>query len=198
MDKEVTPQIYRPFPQFPMSFMMVVIHTTSTNPMTLASAVRGQIQAIDKEVPVYEMETMDERVSAYISPRWFNLLLLGTFAFLALMPAAVGVYGVIAYAVEQRTNEIGIRMALGAETGDVLRMLIGQGMGLVAVGLIFGLGGAWALTRLMKSLLFNVSAADPVTYASVAVVLAAVALFACYIPARRAARVDPMVALRYE
>jgi putative ABC transport system permease protein len=126
------------------------------------------------------------------------MFLFGVFAVLALALAVVGLYGVMSYAVAQRTHEIGLRMALGAQTRDVLRMVVGQGMVLVAIGLGLGLGGALLLTRLMKSLLFGVSAADPLTYAGIALLLAAVAFLASYLPARRATKVDPMVALRYE
>ena len=177
--------------------MALVIHTT-VEPTTIAPAVRSQILAIDKQVPVYEIQTMESRLSNSVSARRFNLLLLGVLAFLALTLAAVGVYGVIAYVVAQRTHEIGIRIALGARGNDVLRMLIGKGLGLIAVGVVLGLSGAWPLTRLMKSLLFGVSATDPLTFAGAAVVLALVGLFACYVPARRAARIDPMTALRSE
>jgi len=197
LDKQVTPQVYAPFQQFAQSSMMLVVHT-SGDPLSLASAARSQILSLDKEAPVYEVETMDSRMSNSVAPRRFNLLLLGSLAFLALSLSAVGVYGVIAYAASQRTQEIGIRMALGARGGDVLRMLIKQGMVQIAIGVVLGLTGAWVLTRLMKNLLFRVGATDPLTFASVAVVLTAVALLACYIPARRAARVDPMQALRYE
>jgi len=204
LDKDVTPEVYLPFsqsasisPWIPSGSMMLVIHTIG-DPTTIAAAVRSQILTIDKQVPVYEIETMESRLSDSVSARRFNLLLLGVFAFLALTLAAVGVYGVIAYVVEQRTHEIGVRMALGARGNDVLRMLIGQGMGLIAMGVVLGLSGAWALTRVMKSLLFGVSATDPLTFAGTAVVLALVGLFACYIPARRAARIDPMTALRSE
>ena len=176
---------------------MLVIHTTN-DPTTMAAAVRSQILAIDKQVPVYEIQTMDSRLSNSVSARRFNLMLLGGFAFLALTLAAVGVYGVTAYVIEQRTHEIGIRMALGAQESDVQRMLIGQSMGLIAVGVVLGLGGTWPLARLMKILLFGVSATDPLTFAGAAVVLVLVGLFACYVPARRAARIDPITALRSE
>ena len=176
---------------------MLVIHTT-VDPTTIAAAARSQILAIDKQVPVYEVETMESRLSNSVSSRRFNLLLLGGLALLALTLAAVGVYGVTAYVVEQRTHEIGIRMALGAQGSDVLRMLIGQGMGLIAVGVVLGLSGPWPQTWLMKSLLFGVSATDPLTLAGAAMVLALVGLLACYVPARRAARIDPMTALRSE
>jgi putative ABC transport system permease protein len=197
LDKQVTLQVYAPFLQFAQTSMMLVVHTTG-DPLSIASAARGQIQSIDKEAPVYEVETMGHRMSNSVAPRRFNLLLLGTLAFLALSLSAVGVYGVIAYAASQRTQEIGIRMALGARGGDVLRMLIGQGMIQIGIGIVFGLIGAWALTRLMKSLLFGVTATDPLTFIGVAVLLTLVALLACYLPARRAARIDPMQALRCE
>ena len=142
--------------------------------------------------------TMDERLSNSVAGRRFNLLLLGVFAALALLLAGIGVYGVISYVVTQRTHEIGIRMALGAQTSDVLRLFIKQGMTLVLLGVGLGLLGAIALTRVMTSLLFGLSANDPLTFASVALLLSLIALLACYVPARRAARIDPLVALRHE
>ncbi len=197
LDRDVTPQAYVPYLQFAMPSTAIVVRTTG-NPLRLAAAVRNQALAIDREVPVYEVQTMDERLTASISSRRFNLLLLGVFALLALALAAVGVYGVIAYVVTQRTQEVGIRIALGAQRSDVLRLFIWQGMTSVVIGVALGLAGAWALTRVMASLLFSVSATDPATFAGVALLLTVVALLACYLPARRASRVDPMVALRYE
>jgi ABC-type antimicrobial peptide transport system permease subunit len=147
---------------------------------------------------IYGEETMDYVVSNSLAAQRFSMVLLGVFAALALILASVGIYGVISYAVGQRTHEIGIRMALGAQTGDVLRLILSQGARLVLVGIAIGISGAFALTRLMASQLFMVSATDPLTFAGVSLTLVLVALAACYIPARRAAKVDPMVALRYE
>jgi putative ABC transport system permease protein len=154
--------------------------------------------SVDRDLPVYRVTTMERMVADSLAQRRFSMFLFGVFAALALVLAVVGLYGVMSYAVAQRTHEIGLRMALGAQGRDVLRMIIGQGMTLVAVGLGLGLLGALMLTRVMSSLLYGVSATDPLTYAGIALLLAAVAFLASYIPARRATKVDPMVALRYE
>jgi putative ABC transport system permease protein len=197
LDQAVTPQVYIPYLQNGGGLITLVFHT-QVDPLGLANAVRQQTLAVDPNLPVYEVMTMEQRLSDSVSSRRFNLLLLGAFALLALTLAAVGVYGVISYAVTRRTHEIGVRMALGARAADVLRLFVRQGMSLVAVGASIGLLVALALTRVMKSLLFGVSATDPLTFAGVASLLALVALAACYLPARRATKVDPMTALRHE
>ena len=190
-------QSYYPFRQMPSNGMTVVVKTTK-EPTDLASAITEQVLAIDSDQPVYNLNTMEQIRADSIAPDRLNLMLLSSFAVLALMLASVGIYGVMAYSVTQRTHEIGIRMALGARQGDVLSMVIRQGMKLAVVGVAIGLGGAWLATRLMSSLLFGVSATDPVTFAVISVILTGVALGACFVPARRATKVDPMIALRYE
>ncbi|MGC1934177.1 MAG: FtsX-like permease family protein, partial [Candidatus Acidiferrales bacterium] len=153
---------------------------------------------VDPGEPLTHVESMEQVVSGSLNNWRFHAILLGIFGALALVIAAVGVYGVISYSVAQRTHEIGIRMALGAQRGSVLRLVIGQGLALAGIGVVVGIAAALGLTRLMTSLLYGVSANDPLTFAGVAILLLGVALLASYIPARRAMRVDPMVALRYE
>lgn len=190
-------EIYVPYLQQPTNSMQLAIRT-ATDPASLASAVRGQVAAIDPEQPVYNVATLEQMLSESMAPRRFNLLLLGLFALIALILAAVGIYGVMAFSVTQRTHEIGIRMALGAERRDVLRLVVRQGLRLTLAGVIFGVAGACALTRFLKSFLYGVRPTDPVTFVLVSALLVAVSILASYIPARRATRVDPMVALRYE
>ena len=164
--------------------------------MHMVAAVRAQIRAADKEIPISNLQMMERLVDKSVAPRRFNMLLLGVFALVGLALAAVGLYGVISYTVTQRTREIGVRIALGAQRGDVLRLVVGEGVKLTLIGALLGFGGALALTRLMKTLLFGVSSTDPLTYVVIAALLLGVALLACWIPARQATRVDPMAALR--
>ena len=153
---------------------------------------------MDPNVPVFDIKSMEQLLSESLARRRFAMLSLGLFAAVAMLLAVVGIYGVMSYAVAQRTREIGIRMAMGAQTRDVLKLIVAQGMSLAGIGVGIGLAGAVAVTRVMASLLFGVSATDPVTFAAIALLLAGVALVACYVPARRATKVDPMVALHYE
>jgi len=194
---EPKPAFYEPHAQVPFSQMTVVLQTKS-DPHSLITAVTNEVNSMDRELPVFGTKTMDEYLSASVAAPRFNTTLLAIFAAVALVLTIVGLYGVMSYSVAQRTNEIGIRMALGAQTSDVLSLIVRQGFKLVLLGLAIGLFGAFWLMRVIASLLFGVTAKDPLTFAAVAGLLAAVALLACYLPARRAARVDPMVALRYE
>jgi putative ABC transport system permease protein len=167
------------------------------NPLNLAPAVRQQVWAINPNLPVVDVISMEQRLAESIASRRFQMQLFGLFAAVALVIATVGIYGVISYTVSQRTHEIGVRMALGAQTSDVLWMVIRQGMILALIGVALGLATALALTRVMKNLLFNVSATDPATFTLIALLLVSVALIASYIPARRATKVDPLQALRH-
>jgi putative ABC transport system permease protein len=200
----VQAQLYRPRDQIPDRFQsmfadrVTVVVRTSGDAAAMAPAVRRAIQEVDPNQPVYNVFTMEQVLSGAVAPRRLSMLLLSLFAAVALVLAAVGIYGVMSYAVAQRTHEFGVRMALGAEGGDVLRMVVRQGMRLTLLGVGAGLACALALTRVMSSLVYGVTATDPVTYGGVALLLAGVALVACLVPAIRATKVDPMVALRYE
>jgi putative ABC transport system permease protein len=197
LDEEAKAEIYFPMAQVPARYMSLAVRV-SGDPMQMLAAVRGQVWAVDKDLPIFSIETMERLMAKSVAPRRFNLLLLGVFALVGLALAGVGLYGVMSYTVTQRTREIGVRMALGAQRGDVLRLVIGEGMKLAFIGALLGLGGALALTRLLKTLLFGVSATDPLTFIVIAAVLIIVALLACWIPARRAASMDPLVSLRVE
>jgi putative ABC transport system permease protein len=171
---------------------------TSSDPVSLARAATEEIHKLDPDLPVVHINTLDGLLSETIAPRRFSTVLLGVFAVLALVLAAVGIYGVMSYVVSLRINEIGVRMALGAQPRDIWRLIVGGGARLAFAGIAVGLAGALALTRLLSSLLFEVRANDPITFGAVAFLLAAVSLLACYVPARRAMRADPICALRYE
>ncbi len=188
---------YVPHTQIPFS-QMVVVAKTNIEPRTLIPTVTNDVASMDADLPLFGVKTMDEYLSASVAASRFSTTLLSIFAVVALVLTVVGLYGVMSYSVAQRTNEIGIRLALGAQTGDVLLMIIKQGSRLILLGLGIGLVGAFALTRLVESLLFGVTTKDPFTFAAVALLLALVALLACYVPAWRATKVDPMEALRCE
>ena len=176
---------------------MIVTVRTKGEPAQLSATLRQEVKALDANLPV-SFEAMDEVFARSTADRRYNVSLLGAFAALALLLAVIGIYGVMSYAVTQSTKEIGIRLALGAQTRDVLRLVVGQGLVLTVLGVVIGLIAAFALTRLMTTLLFSVNATDPLTYSVVALLLLGVALVACYIPARRATKVDPLIALRSE
>ena len=192
-----TATLYVPLAQQPTPYMSLVVRTSSP-PSTLVSAVSGAVHEVDRQQPALDVITMDEMVTNSLSHQRFNMLLLSAFSGLALLLAAIGIYSVLAYSVRRRMREIGVRMALGAQRGDILHMILGQGTKLALIGTGIGVAAAFGLTRLMASQLFGVTATDPVTFLSVATLIVLVALAACYIPARRATKVDPMVALRYE
>jgi putative ABC transport system permease protein len=198
LDKEAGAELYVPYFQDAWARSMTIVLRTSGDPASLSSAARREVWALDKNLPVANIQTMEQLLARSIAEPRFRTLLLGLFASVALLLAASGIYGVMSYAVTQRTPEIGIRMALGASTADVLKLVVGHGMILTLIGVTLGLGAAFTLTRWLKSLLFGISATDPLTFTVIALLMMAVALVACWIPARRATRVDPMVALRYE
>jgi predicted permease len=199
----IVAQAYMPFMQIPDQFwtgppQSLVVVRTKGSPAAMSSAIRDAIEKMNGENVMYETKPLEEIVADSLAARRFSMILLGVFAALALLLSSIGIYGVISYVVGQRTHEIGIRMALGAQRSHVLRLMLGEGMKMALVGVAIGIAAALGLTQLMASMLFGVSATDPITFCGVALVLTSVALAACYIPARRAMRVDPMVALRYE
>ena len=198
------PQFYLSWDQIPVDRLpgytrrINLLTRTNVDPTSLTSAVRAEIAALNKDQAVFNVRTMEEIVSQSVAPRRFSMMLLSVFAIVALVLASIGIYGMMSYAVAQRTREIGLRMTLGAQRGNVLRLVIGQGMKLALVGVALGVVASLALTRTMKNLLFGVSATDPLTFVAIGVLLGSVALLACWVPARRATKVDPMIALRYE
>ena len=197
LDSDPRIAFYLPHSQYTTSAMNVVLRS-NVAPATLTSAIKKEIHELDPDLPIYNVRTMDDRVQESLARRRFSMVMLGLFAFLALALATIGIYGVMAYMVSQGTREIGIRLALGATPSHILKLVVRQGMVLAVTGVAIGLAGAFALTRLMRSLLFGVQSTDPLTFVSIAALLALIALLASYVPARRAALIDPMVSLRCE
>jgi predicted permease len=197
LDATAPPQVYLPHAQHPVDSLTLVVRTAG-DPLAFVPAARADLASLDRDLPLAAVRTMDDVIGRSIAERRFTMLLLATFAAVAVLLAAIGVYGVLAYLVSQRTQEIGVRLAIGATPEDVARLFVREGAGLTLAGVACGLAGALAVTRTLSTLLFGVTTTDPVTFASVAGALAIVALLASYVPARRAARVDPMAALRTE
>ena len=202
LDAADKPELYVPhrqplFASWIVRPMYVVVRTTGV-PLATTPAVRRELAQVDRDQPISDVRTMEERIARSLTPRRFNTVLLGLFAIPALLPAAVGIYGVVAYSVTERTHEIGVRVALGAQRRDVVGMVMRHGMMTAAMGTAIGIVEALVVTRVIAGLLFGVGAADPVTFTVIPLLLALVALTPCYVPARRATRVDPLQALRTE
>jgi putative ABC transport system permease protein len=198
LQKDFTPEMYLSAAQVPINFVSVVVRTSLSDPAALTTAVRNQLASLDRDIPLTQVRVFDEYMSRTLAKPRFNALLLSIFAGTALLLTAIGIYGVLAYSVSQRTNEIGIRIALGAAQSNIFRLVVGEAMLLVAISIAIGLLGAFMATHFLNSLLYGVAAWDPVTFASIATLIAGVAFLACWLPARRAARVDPVIALRAE
>jgi putative ABC transport system permease protein len=197
LDNPARLEVYVPFQQSARNAMTLLVRS-ALDPSALTSAIRATVSSIDRDQPIADVATMRQLVDESVSTRRTTFVLLGLFSVVALVLAAIGIYGVMSYAVAQRTHEWGIRLALGAQGHDVLGAVLAQGLTIVGVGIVIGLSASAALTRLMTHLLFAVSAIDPVTFGAVAAGLGCVALLACYLPARRTLRVDPLIALRRE
>jgi putative ABC transport system permease protein len=195
---EFTPEVYLCASQIPIDSMWIVARTSVSNPAGITSAVRKELAEVDRNIPLVRVRVFDEYLSRALARPRFNAMLLSIFAGTALVLTAIGIYGVMAYSVSQRTNEIGIRIALGAGKNSIFRLVVGQAMTIVAISLVLGVIGAFAATRLLNSLLYGIGASDPVTFIAIMFLVSAVAFLAAWLPARRATRVDPIVALRAE
>jgi putative ABC transport system permease protein len=194
-------QVYTSLAQFPVYMQprpgpMALLARASIDPDALTASIRREVSAIDPDIPVYNVQTMRSYLAQSTEQPRLNVVLLGAFGILALLLAVVGIYGVMSYAVVQRTQEIGVRLALGASAGAVLRLIVGHGMALAGIGIAIGLGASWAVTKWLGAMLFAISPHDPLTFATLAMLLAIVAFVASYVPGRRATRVDPVVTLR--
>ncbi|MGH9938534.1 MAG: FtsX-like permease family protein, partial [Blastocatellia bacterium] len=195
---ETQPTLYQPILQNSSRGIYLIVKTRTADPVSLAAAVRQEVRTLDPQLPITGISTLEQRLYTSVAQPRFRTTLIALFAALALVLAGLGIYGVLAYAVAQRTHEIGIRLALGAQQKQVLQLVIGQGMKLAVIGVVIGLVAALTLTRLMQELLYEVSPTDPLTFVGVALLSSFVAMLACWFPARRATKVDPMVALRCE
>jgi ABC-type antimicrobial peptide transport system permease subunit len=195
-EREPVPQVFVSLAQNAPRSVDLFIQTSSGDPLAMAASLRAVVHRVEKNAPLYRVAPLEEELGTYFAERRFQTSLLTGFSVVALLMAAVGIYGLIQYSVATRTREIGLRMAIGAQAGDIFRMIVGEGLTLSLTGLALGLVGAWWFGRASSSLLFGVKASDPLTFAAVSLLLTAVAIAACYVPARRAMTVDPMVALR--
>ena len=200
LDAQEGAAIYQPYDQKQFSFLrwMTLVMRTDSEPTGVIAAVRSQVQAVDKDQPVYDIATLEQLLSISVAKPRFYMALLGSFALLALVLASVGIYGVMSFSVNRRRRELGIRLALGADRGDIFKLVVARGLLLTLTGVVIGVAASFALTRVMASLLFGVTATDPLTFVAIPLLLTGVALGACFVPARRATKVDPMIALRYE